>query len=104
MKQFRNPVYIAIIIGITLAFIFSLTMNAQKVERIGDTFIAKCDSSKTKKSEIKKTKYTYIDKKGRTYTVYASSTGKMFIIKTSRKSGKQYRQYIPEITKQLNGQ
>ena len=101
MKQFRNPVYLSIIIGITLAFVFALSTHAQSVQRNGSVFIEQCDSSKTKRSEAIKTEYTYVDKRGVSYPIYLSSTGKAFIIRISKKTGKQYRQYLPEVTKQL---
>jgi len=36
------------------------------------------------------------------YPIYLSSTGKAFIKKVSKKTGKEYKQYIPEIGKQIN--
>ena len=101
MKKFINPVYITYIILITLAFMFSLTTMAQSVKRVGNTFVEQVDSSKKAVKEPKKTEYTYTDKKGNVYPIYLSSTGKAFIVKTSKKTGKEYRQYLPEVTKQL---
>lgn len=101
MKQFKHPVYIAILIGMTLCFLFQISTFSQNVKRIGNTFVEQVDSSKTKKSEAKKTNMTYIDKSGKSYKIYLSSKGKAFIIRTSKKTGKQYRQYLPNITKQL---
>lgn len=49
-----------------------------------------------------KTKYTYEDKKGQVYPVYLSKGGKAFIWRKSQKTGKDYRQYIPEIGKVIN--
>lgn len=102
MKQFKHPVYLTYIVLITLAFVFSLSTFAQsKVERHGKVFVEVCDSSKKQRGEVKKTEYVYTDKKGNTYPVYISSTGKAFIVKASKKTGKEYRQYLPEVTKQL---
>lgn len=101
MKQFRNPVYISIIIGITLAFVFALSTNAQKYQRTGNTFVELSDSSKKQKSEPQKTVYTYV-KNGVSYPVYVSKNGKYFIIRTSKKTGKPYRQYLPKVTEELN--
>lgn len=53
------------------------------------------------KSELKKTSYTYTDRNGVTYPIYISEKGKAFIIKTSKKTGKKYRQYIPRVTDEL---
>lgn len=101
MKQFKHPLYIAIIIAMTLCFIFQITSSSQEIKRVGNTFIEQCDSSKKQRKEPTKTKYTYIDKKGVSYPVYLSSTGKAFIVRVSKKTGKQYRQYLPNVTKQL---
>ena len=101
MKQFKHPVYLTYIVLITLAFVFSLSTFAQKIERRGNTFVEVCDSSKKQRGEVKKTEYVYTDKKGNTYPIFLSSTGKAFIIRTSKKTGKEYRQYLPEVTKQL---
>ena len=104
MKQFRNPVYLTYIVLITLAFVFSIGTFAQnKVERKGNTFIEISDSSSMKRGEAKKTNMTYIDKNGKSYVIYISSKGKAFIKKVSKKTGKEYRQYLPKVTEQLNG-
>jgi hypothetical protein len=47
-----------------------------------------------KKSESKKTGKIYTDDKGNTYPVYLSKNGKLFIIKTSKKTGKNYNYYL----------
>ena len=49
-----------------------------------------------------KTEYIYTDNKGNSYPVWLSAKGKAFIIKVSKKTGKEYRQYVPEIGKQIN--
>ena len=61
-------------------------------------------SNKGGKSEGKETKtdYTYTDSKSNVYPVYLSASGKAFIKKVSKKTGKEYKQYIPEIGKQIN--
>ena len=42
------------------------------------------------------------DSKGNEYPVYMSSTGSCFVIKTSAKTGKEYRNYLgPEISEQM---
>lgn len=99
MKKFLNPVYISIIIGITLAYVFALSTHAQNVVQNGKMFIEQQPSSK--RGEVKKTDYLYKDSKGRVDTVYLSSTGKAFVYWVS-KNGKQYKKYLPEVTKQIN--
>ena len=84
-----------------MLFAAILQGHSQNVIRKGDVFIQ--DSSKTKKSKDVPTltKYTYKASDGITYPIYMSSTGKCFIIRTSGKTGKPYKQYLPEVTKQL---
>lgn len=103
MKQATNSRVYWLYIGlITLAFVFSLAAHGQTVERRGNTFVQKCDSSsRIKKSDVQVTKYFYQTADGTKYPIYVSSNGKYFIIRVSSKTGKQYRQYLPEVTKQL---
>lgn len=99
MKKIQlNHVLIALI---TIVHIAACTNAAfgQQVTQKGKTFVEVVDSSKNQKAT--KTEYKYIDKNGVEYPVYLSSKGKAFIIKTSKKTGKQYRQYLPEVTKRL---
>jgi hypothetical protein len=58
--------------------------------------------SKRSVGQETKTQYVYTDSKGNTYPVYLSASGKAFIKKTSKKTGKEYKQYVPEIGKQIN--
>ena len=74
---------------------------AQSVTRSGDNFTQVTNNKKSGPKETK-TKYTYTDSKGNTYPVWLSSSGKAFIKKVSKKTGKEYRQYVPEIGKQIN--
>ena len=89
-----------LVLCITMMLAFSLVTNAQSVQRQGNTFTQV--SNKKSASKETKTKYTYKDSKGVEYSVYLSSTGKAFIKKTSKKTGKEYKQYVPEIGKQIN--
>ena len=77
-----------------------LTSNAQNYTRKGNTFIS--STGERVKAEPVKTKFTWQDNKGKVYPVYISSTGSCFIIKTSVKTGKDYRNYLgPEISQQI---
>lgn len=67
----------------------------------GTTFRSN-DSVSNSKTEETKTKYTYEDKKGQVYPVYLSKTGKAFVWRKSKKTGRDYRQYLPEIGKVIN--
>ena len=63
------------------------------------------DSSSIKTDSISDavlTKYFYVTASGVKYPIYMKKTGKCFIIRTSTKTGKQYRQYLPEISKQYS--
>ena len=74
-------------------------MYGQKVSRHGKTFVEEPHDST--RGVATKTDYTYIDSKGVRDTVYLSSKGTAFIWKVSKKTGKRYRKYLPEVTKQL---
>ena len=79
---------------------FGLVSNAQSVTRQGNTFTQV--SNKKSAGKETKTQYTFTDSKGVVYPVYFSSTGKAYIKKVSKKTGKEYKQYVPEIGKQIN--
>lgn len=76
--------------------------RAQNVVRKGNTFYQQSNSNKIEKDSATLTGYYYQTADGTKYPIYMSSKGKCFILRTSSKTGKQYRQYLPEITKQLN--
>lgn len=92
---------------IILAAIMLLSLNvgvqAQSVQRQGNNFtqVSNNKSGKSSGKEIK-TKYTYTDSKGNVCSIYLSASGKAFIKKVSKKTGKEYKQYMPEIGKQIN--
>ena len=49
-----------------------------------------------------KTGFTWKDSKGVVYDIYISSKNSCYILKTSKKTGKQYRQYLPkEVSQQI---
>lgn len=92
---------------IMAAMLLALSVNnsstyAQNVKREGTTFVV---SSSRKSAEPTKTKYTW--KVGDVeYPIYISASGSCYIIKTSKKTGKEYKQYLPkevcaEICKEL---
>lgn len=96
----RVFVYLVLILGLIAV---ASGMKAQNVVRQGKTFVQQVDSSKQKTvKEPTLTGYTYIDSKGVSYPIYLSSTGKAFIKKVSKRTGKEYRQYLPKVTEQLN--
>ena len=78
--------------------LLSGTLAAQNVIRKGDTF--EQVSKKKKSAEQTKTKYVYQTADGKKYPIYLSANGKYFIYRIS-KNGKTYKQYLPEVQKQL---
>lgn len=90
-----------------LLFILAIACvaNAQSYERQGNTFVSK--SIHVSKTEPIKTKFTWKDSKGKDYPVYVSAKGSCYIIKTSSKTGKEYKNYLgseisSQICKELN--
>ena len=88
-----------LVLCISMMLAFGLVSNAQSVNRQGNTFT---QVSNKKSGQETKTQFTYKDSNGVVYPVYLSSTGKAFIKKVSKKTGKEYKQYVPEIGKQIN--
>lgn len=74
---------------------------AQQVQQQGKNFI---EVTTSKKSKETKTEYLYTNSKGKVYPIYLSSTGKAFIKRVSKKSGKEYKRYLPEVGKKINPQ
>lgn len=95
-------ILIGIILMFGMLFIPVLTANAQGVTQQGNTFIAQKSSKDNKQGKETPTPYTYQDTKGKTYQIYLSASGKAFIKKVSQKTGKEYRQYLPEVGKKIN--
>ena len=50
--------------------------------------------SAKKESSDKKTGKTFTNAKGDTFDVWESEKGKLYVIRTSKESGKEYRQYL----------
>lgn len=73
---------------------------AQNVQRQGNTFVQVSNTKSSKPAQ--KTIYTYKAKDGKVYPIYLSARGKAFIIRVSKKTGKEYKQYLPEVTTHLN--
>ena len=83
-----------------LVLAIGLAANAQTYTRSGNTF-ASAKSVKAKAEPVK-TKFTWKDGKGKEYPVYISAKGSCFVIKTSSKTGKEYKNYLgPEISQQI---
>ena len=91
---------------IILAAIMLLSLNvgvqAQSVVKSGNNFTQVSNKGGKSSGKETKTQYTYTDSKGVVHSIYLSSTGKAFIKKVSKKTGREYKQYLPEIGKTIN--
>lgn len=87
-----------IILSIIMLFI-SVNSFSQNVVRQGNTFT---QVSTTRESKATKTQYTYKTKDGQNYPIFLSAKGKAYIVKVSKKTDKEYKQYLPEVTAQLS--
>ena len=76
--------------------------RAQHVTRQGNTFTQVSSRRPQAQRKETKTEYTYKDSKGNLYPVYLSATGKAYIKRISSKTGKEYKQYLPEVGRQIN--
>ena len=104
MKQDKKDLWdILAILAMALLVAFCVAFGCevargQNVVRKGDTFVQV--SSKKHKGDSILTKHTYVDADGKKYPIYLSSKGKAFIYRKSR-TGKTYKMYLPQITKQI---
>lgn len=83
MKKFIITIF-AVLLGITAS---------TQVVKEGNTF--KQNKEKTEVVE-QKTSYQYEDSKGNKYPIYKSKRGSFYVVKTSKKTGKEYRYYLPK--------
>lgn len=90
-------------ISIFMMLSLTTTVSCQNVTREGNNFTQTSNRGTTGSKETK-TQYTYTDSKGNVYPVYLSSKGKAFIKKVSKKTGKEYKQYLPEVGKKINSE
>ena len=94
----------SIIIAALLLFVGAKFSNSYaQVQRQGNTFVS---AQKKQPAEGTKTKYTWKDGKGNEYPIYVAKSGSCYVIRTSKKSGNEYRQYLgkeisSEICKEL---
>jgi hypothetical protein len=101
MKVNEYRVMAIIIVVLLLAFCaaaFGQEKQLPTIEQQGNVFIQKSSSRGT----YTKTKYVYQDSKGNQDTICISSTGKAFVFRVSKKTGRVWRKYLPEITNRLN--
>jgi len=80
-----------------LAIMITLSAKSQTViTDLDGNYIAvrKAVGKQFTKQPFKRTNKTFTDINGNIYPVYQSNTGKLYIIRTSKKTGKDYKQYI----------
>lgn len=88
---------------VALVMMAGAPIFAQDVKREGNTFVY-VQSDKVSLKNDTKTQYTYKAKDGKEYPIYLSKNGKAFIVRVSKKSGREYKQYLKEVTEQLNNE
>lgn len=93
----HKSIRFAWIIGLILIFtLLCITVcNAQSIttDKNGNYIATKKSKDSTK---LQWSGHTYTDTKGQTYQVYVSPRAKkLYVIKTSKKTGKQYPYYLP---------
>lgn len=91
------------------ALTLGLTCQAQEVAKKPDTTTIVRHGNTFKSNKVsngrqseKKTDWKYEDSKGQTYPIYLSASGKAFIKVISKKTGKEYRRYLPEVGRKIN--
>lgn len=91
------------LIALLVALSMSVTGYADVV-RDGDTFKVERTISVNQDT---KTKYTWEDKEGNKYPVFITRKGACYVLRVSKKTGKEYKYYLPKdiqetIRKELN--
>lgn len=89
---------------IALLVVLSMSIASYAgVVRHGDTFLVETTSV----NQDTQTKYTWQDKDGNIYPIYITKKCACYVIKVSKKTGKEYKYYLPKeiqetIRKELN--
>ena len=89
-----------------IALLVALSMRVASyagVVRHGNTFLVETTSV----NQDTQTQFTWQDKDGNIYPIYISKKGACYVIKVSKKTGKEYKYYLPKniqetIRKELN--
>ena len=79
---------------ILAALILAFNANAQEIKREGNTFSKANTTQVDKAKKTQFTPFTWKDSKGIEYPIYIGPTGSTYIIKVSKKTGKEYKQYL----------
>lgn len=80
------------IITLLVALLMSVASYADVV-RNGDTFKVEKTTSVTQDTQ---TKYTWEDKNGNKYPIFITNRGACYVKRVSKKTGKEYKQYLPK--------
>ena len=80
------------IITLLVALLMSVASYADVV-RNGDTFKVEKTTSVTQDTQ---TKYTWEDKDGNKYPIFITKRGACYVKRVSKKTGKEYKQYLPK--------
>lgn len=89
---------------ISLLIMLTLSMPSfAEVKREGNNFKVE----QTLKAKDTQTKYTWEDKEGNKYPIFITKKGACYVLRTSKKTGKEYKYYLPKdvqetIKKELN--
>lgn len=88
------------IITLLVTLLMSVASYADVV-REGNVYIVKTTTTVNDKS----LDIFYQDKTGNQYLIYQSSKGSLYVIKTSKKTGKEYKYYLPkELQEQIKAE
>lgn len=78
---------------ISLLIMLTLSMSSfAEIKREGNNFKVE----QTSKASDTKTKYTWEDKEGNKYPIFITRKGACYVIRVSKKTGKEYKQYLPK--------
>lgn len=93
MKKETKQIIAILLLCVALCFADNLfAQNVVKGKDGNYTAIA----PKKEKDKAKATGQTYTDNKGTVYPVYLTDKGKIFVVRLSLKTGKEYNQYLKE--------
>ena len=73
---------------------------AQQFKQEGKVFVQ--TSSATATNDTIKTDYVFVAKDGEKLAIILSKSGKAYVWKTSKRTGRKYKMYIPEVGKKIN--
>lgn len=106
MKQEdKIAVTIMLIIVVVMFILGARPVHGQEVKTFkveGTTYSSTGGVKSHSKSEPIVTNCTWVDSKGVTYPIFMSQTGSCYIIKTSAKTGKEYKSYLkPDVSQDI---